>query len=98
MLQPHDNHSLIRLEREFTVASAAELKARLLEWLASGGDLQWDLESLETVDVTLLQVLLAAGNEAAHSGARITTRLSPAARAGALAAGFEALPGAGAEG
>ncbi|MDR3699295.1 MAG: STAS domain-containing protein [Candidatus Sulfopaludibacter sp.] len=92
-METHELRSLIRLQEDSTVASAAELKRRLLEGLAGGGDVQLDLERLADVDVTLLQLLVAAGREAARSGARLVTRVSPAASAAARGAGFDSLPG-----
>jgi len=92
-METHEPGSLICLQEESTVASAAALKQRLLEGLAGGGDIRLDLEALEDVDVTLLQLLVAAAKDAARSGARITTRMSPAARAAACDAGFDSLPG-----
>ncbi len=97
-METHEPGSLIRLQEDSTVASAAALKQRLLEGLAGGGDIRLDLEALEDVDVTLLQLLVAAGREAAHSGARIVTRMSPAAGAAARDAGFDSLPGVESQG
>jgi anti-anti-sigma regulatory factor len=97
-MEKHETGSLIRLEGESGVTAAAEWKQRLLEGLAGGGDLQLDLEGLAEVDVTLLQLLAAAGREAECSGARIIAQLSPAASAAARDAGFERLPGLRPEG
>jgi hypothetical protein len=84
---------LIRLEGEFTVTSASELKGSLLEWLASGRDLQLDLERAQEIDITVMQLLWAAGREAARAGVAIVSRVSEAASAAASDAGFEQFPG-----
>ncbi len=97
-METHKDRSFIRLQEDPTVASAAALKQRLLEGLAGGGDVQLDLEVLEDMDVTLLQLLVAAGREAERSGTRIVTRMSPAAGAAARDAGFDSLRGVGVTG
>ncbi len=68
----------VRLEGELTLASAAELKSLLVEWLASGRDLQLDLESAGEVDITAMQLLWAAGRKAARAGNGIAIRVSEA--------------------
>lgn len=93
-----ETHWLIRLEGELTLASAPDLKPLLLEWLASGKDLQLDLERAREIDVTLLQLLLAAGREAARTGVEVESRASEAATAQSRDLGFDRFPGAGAEG
>jgi anti-anti-sigma regulatory factor len=92
-MERQESQSLIRLEGEFTVTSAAELKDRLLECLATGNNLLLDLERAEEIDITLLQLLWAAGREAGRAGARIAIRLSDAAATAAREAGFERFPG-----
>lgn len=92
-----EKHWLIRLEGEFGVTSAPELKTLLLEWVASGRDLQMDLERAEEIDITLMQLLWAAGREAARAGAGMVSRVSEAAAMAARDAGFERFPGAAAE-
>jgi len=89
-----ETHWLIRLEGEFTLASAPELKRLLLEWLESGKDLQLDLERADEIDITLLQLLCAAGHEAARAGLGMVSRVSEAAAAAAREAGFVRFPGA----
>jgi anti-anti-sigma regulatory factor len=92
-MERRESRSLIRLEGEFTVTSAAELKDMLLEGATSGNELLLDLERAEEIDITLLQLLWAAGREADRAGARIAIRLSDAAGAAAREAGFERFPG-----
>jgi anti-sigma B factor antagonist len=92
-MERHETQSLIRLEGDLTVTSAAELKSVLLEGLASGKDLQLDLERAEEIDITVMQLLWAAGREADRTGARIVIHVSEAAGMAAREAGFERFPG-----
>ncbi|MGA2182241.1 MAG: STAS domain-containing protein [Bryobacteraceae bacterium] len=92
-MERQEGHSLIRLEGEFTLTSAAELKTLLLEGLASRRDLWLDLERAEGIDITAMQLLWAAGREADRMGARIAIRVSEAAASDARNAGFERFPG-----
>jgi anti-anti-sigma regulatory factor len=80
---------LIRAEKECAIASAVELKSLLLEWLASGTALQFDLQSTTEIDITVLQLLWAAQRAAARESARVVIRMSEATAAAALNAGFE---------
>jgi anti-sigma B factor antagonist len=89
----HATHSLVRVEGELTITSAAELKEALLAALAAGTNLHLDLERAETIDVTVMQLLWAAGREADRTGIALACRLSEAAAAMAREAGFERLPG-----
>jgi anti-anti-sigma regulatory factor len=81
------------LEGDLTLASAAGLKSLLLEWLAAGTDLQLDLESAGEIDVTVMQLLWAAGREAARVGNGIVGRVSEAVDRAARDAGFDPFPG-----
>ena len=91
--EQQDSQSVIRLAGELTLTSAAELKNLLLQGLASGNDLRLDLEQAEAIDITVMQLLWAAGREADRAGARIAIRLSDAAAMAARDAGFERFPG-----
>jgi len=91
-LQRHDSGWLIGLEGRITIASAAELKQLLLEWLAAEKDLELDLAGVEEIDITIMQLLWAAGREAARTGARVVSRLSNAAIVAARDAGFAGFP------
>jgi hypothetical protein len=82
----------VRLESDLTLASATELKSLLIEWQASGRDLQLDIESAE-IDITAMQLLWAAGREAARAGTAIVGRVSEAVDRAARDAGFERFPG-----
>lgn len=90
-----DNHSLIRLEGELTVASAEELKGLLMEALASGTGFELDLERAETIDIAVMQMLWAAGREAERRGAKVGIHTSDAAATTARNAGFACFPGQG---
>jgi anti-anti-sigma regulatory factor len=92
-MEQQESQSVIRLAGEFTLTSAAELKNLLLQGLASGNDLRLDLEQAEEIDITVMQLLWAAGREADRAGARIAIRLSDAAGTAAREAGFERFPG-----
>ena len=84
---------MIRLAGEFTLTSAAELKNLLLQGLASGNDLRLDLEQAEEIDITVMQLLWAAGREADRKGASLAIQMSDAAAMAARDAGFERFPG-----
>ena len=65
-----DGKRLIRFEGATDISLAAELKALLLESLASGTDVQVDLQQTTEMDITALQLLWAAGRAAEKSGVR----------------------------
>jgi len=88
-----ESQAVIRLEGEFTLASASELKKLLLQGLASGNDLRLDLEHAEEIDVTAMQLLWATGREAARKGIGMAIQVSDAAATAAREAGFERFPG-----
>lgn len=91
--EQHEGHSIIRLEDELNVTSAVDLKNVLLEGLAAGKELHLDLERVTEIDITVMQLLWAAGCEAERTGATIIGRVSDAAAAAAREAGFERFPG-----
>ena len=92
-LEPQQSRSLIRLEGEFNIASAVELKQALLEGLAAGTDLHLDLGQLANFDITAMQLFWAAGKEAARSGVKFVVPVTEAAARAAHEAGFERFPG-----
>lgn len=61
----------IRLEGMVDIASAAQLKAVLLEAIADGGALRLSLESVTCLDVTAVQLLWAANQAARTAGVAI---------------------------
>jgi anti-anti-sigma regulatory factor len=83
----------IRLEGDFSVTAAAELKEKLLAALASDQDLQVDLECATDIDISCLQLLWAAARERPHARAGCVTGLSPSAARLAQEAGFADFPG-----
>ncbi|MGA3023498.1 MAG: STAS domain-containing protein [Bryobacteraceae bacterium] len=91
-LQRHESHWLIGLEGRIAIESAAELKQLLLEWLAAGKDLELDLQGAEEIDITIMQLLWAAGREAARTGAGIVGRASNASILAVRDAGFAQMP------
>ena len=93
MMQRRETDLLIKLEGVVNLASAEELKSLLLEGLVSGRDVHLDLERAEEIDVTVLQLLWAAGREADCKGARMVIRVSEAAAAAAREVGFDRFPG-----
>ena len=62
----------ICLEGVIDIASAAELKALLLQSLASGSEVRVLLQSATDLDVTAVQLLWAAGREAKNAGSVFT--------------------------
>jgi anti-anti-sigma regulatory factor len=92
-LQRQESTWLIRLEGRVTLTSAAELKEVLLEWLSAGKNLELDLEPAEEIDITIMQLLWAAGREAARTGVKILIHRSSAVAMAIRDAGFDQLPG-----
>jgi anti-anti-sigma factor len=92
-LAPQESHSLLRLEGEFNIASADELKQALLRGLAAGVDLHVDLEQLANLDITAMQLFWAAGKEAARTGVKFVVPVTETAARAARDAGFELFPG-----
>jgi anti-anti-sigma regulatory factor len=83
----------VRLDGDLSLGCAAELKDKLLEWLASGKNLELDLGSAESIDISILQLLYASGSEALMRGVRIYGKASRTVKTAAQAAGFEQVPG-----
>ena len=92
-MQRSETDLLIRLSDAINVTSAEELKSLLLEGLVSGRDVHLDLERAEEIDVTVLQLLWAAGREADRKGTRMVILVSDAAAAAAREVGFDRFPG-----
>ena len=86
-----DNQSILHLDGELTVTSAVELKGILLAALTEG-DLQLDMERTEEIDITIMQLLWAAGRDAERKGVSFSIRASEAASRAARDAGFEPWP------
>jgi anti-anti-sigma regulatory factor len=64
--------NVVRLDREAGIASAADLKQRLLTALSSGLEIRVELDQVADVDVTWVQLLWAARLEAKRSGVAFT--------------------------
>ena len=88
VLVPQESDWLIRMNGQVTLASAVELKAALCEWLAAGKNLELDLESVEEIDLTILQLLWAASREAGDRRMQVAGRSEAVVNA-VRAAGFE---------
>jgi len=80
---------VFRFDGDLSMSTAAELKQALIEALSAGRELDLDLESVEQIDVAILQLLWAAAREAARKGVRLTSRLSAAAAGLSRDAGLE---------
>jgi anti-anti-sigma factor len=63
--------SLLRLEGEIGIGSAAEIKAFLLEALSVGKETRVDLEHVTDLDVTALQLLWAAQQAFTAAGVKL---------------------------
>ena len=92
-LQQHDSTCLLQLDGRITIASAIELKQLLVEWLASGKDLDLNLSGAEEIDITTMQLLWTAAREATRAGVSMTVRASEAASNAVRSAGFSEIPG-----
>jgi len=62
-----DNSSMIRLEGDVNIASAAEVKGILINALASKKEIRLGLDGVTALDITALQLLFAAELNAAKS-------------------------------
>ena len=84
----------MRLEGAIDITCATELKKLLLEALASGKDVQMDLERVTDLDVTALQLFWAAGREAERAGTALAVsgKVPEPVSAAAREAGFERFP------
>jgi anti-anti-sigma regulatory factor len=86
------SQSVIRLDGDVGLSSAAELKGFLRQCLSSGKNLVLDLERIQEINISILQLLWAAGRAATQRGVRIDTRVSEAALLTARSAGFHTFP------
>jgi hypothetical protein len=88
VMEPHAGYLLIRFEGECTIGSVAEAKTVLLEGLAFAKDLRLDLDRMEEIDITFMQLIWAACREAGRTGASIAMRVPHAIEMSARQAGF----------
>ncbi len=84
---------ILRLDGDQNLTSALKLKGLLIEGLASGKELQVDLEKVQEIDITVLQLLFAAGREASRESRGFVSRVPEAVSSAARDAGFESFPG-----
>ena len=80
---------VLRLDGDCSMTSTAELKAVLCEGLASAGGLWVDLEAVEQIDLSVLQLLWAAHEMAARQNREFLSRVPEAIMSLARDAGFE---------
>jgi anti-anti-sigma factor len=85
---------LIHLDGEVTILQAAELKQVLVQALKEGKDLRLHLEAVTEMDITALQLLLAADREAKKLGVGFFTVGSVPGElfAAAIEVGLEGFP------
>ncbi len=87
-----ETQSLIRFAGDVGLSSATELRGYLRQCLESGKDLVLELKDAEAIDVSILQLLWAAGREGTRAGIRIHSEVSEAALNIARDAGFPVFP------
>ena len=97
-IERRESHSFIRLDGDFTVTSATELKQVLLEGIAAGMDLHLDMEQIGAFDITAMQLLWAAGRAAAPTGTKLVIPVTEAVAVVAREAGFDPFPGLAVQG
>lgn len=83
----------IRVESDFTLSSAAELKSLLLAGLLEAKQLELDLSGAPEIDIPLWQLVWAAGRQAASQGHEIIGRMPEVLARAWREAGFEPPPG-----
>ncbi len=87
-VEQDDSRYVVRLEGEFALSEAAELKQRLVEALSSGRNLHLEMEQVTAMDLTAIQLLQLASVETHRAGTGMTITLSRAAEAVMRDAGF----------
>jgi hypothetical protein len=93
-VENNETHWILRFDGDYGITSAAELKALLLEGLASAKALEMDLACAGEIDIAVLQLLWAAGRAAARENRGFTSRVPEAIAGMARDAGFQSFPGA----
>jgi ABC-type transporter Mla MlaB component len=94
-LDAGETRCTLRLEGDIVIEDSAELKRAMLEAVSYRKDVQLDLASVAEFDLTAMQLLWAAGREAAKQGMNlsITGPESERIMVAIREAGFENLPG-----
>jgi len=67
-LEQNTAKSVVRLEGSIDISLAAELKALFAKALSAGKDVSVSLDQVSYLDVTAVQLLWAAGQQARRSG------------------------------
>jgi anti-anti-sigma regulatory factor len=93
-VETSDDSTTLRLEGTIDIASAAELKATLVNVLETGMPIRLSLAAQADLDVTAIQLLWAAEREASASGVefRLGGKVPDALFAAVKEAGFERFP------
>jgi anti-anti-sigma factor len=78
------NSTVVRLSGSIDIASAAELKAALLKAFEAGKPIRVSIDGLSDLDVTALQLLWAAKQDAAKSGVEFAMDGKPPNAVGSL--------------
>lgn len=94
-VENNETRWILRLEDDCGLSSAAELKALLLEGLASGKSMEVDLGADVEIDITVLQLLWAARHAAERQKRELITQAPEQILNLARDAGFENFPGQG---
>ena len=88
-----ENKRVIRCEREVDIGCSGELKEALLRAISPGKKVHVDLSAATEIDVTAIQLLLAAAQHCEKIGARFALdAVSENIRAALREAGFENFP------
>jgi anti-anti-sigma regulatory factor len=93
-IKQSDGISLIYFDGAITIPSAAELRLAILQALASGQTVCFDLDKASELDITALQLLWATEREAKVAGLQATVSgdVPECILAAAVDAGFQAFP------
>jgi anti-anti-sigma factor len=93
VLENNEAGCLVRLEGGIDIASAAELKSAFLDALSTGADVQVALGSASYLDITAIQLLWAAAEQArlAGVGFRVAGEVPEALSTVLAEAGFASL-------
>ncbi len=75
-----NNETIIKLEGDVCHLSAVEVKEKLLAGMTGAGPLVLDLSGINTFDLTLIQLLVAAQKSATENQTEL--KFSPEAKAG----------------
>lgn len=88
-LDYNETQWILHFDGDLNMTFAVQLKQMLVEGCASGKELHLDLESVQQIDIAILQLLWTAAREAARLEVRVVSHLSEAVSGVAHDAGFE---------